>query len=278
MQDHKPLLAICRGLQVLNVALGGSLYQDLPSQLPDALDHQSGDRCQSWTVLDHEMLLEPTSRLAELLGTDRLAVNSLHHQGIKQLGRGLTITGRAPDGVIEAIEMRDGGWVVAVQCHPEELWYGADRRWRNVFGAFVEAAGGLAAPLRADARERASEGRGEGRCLGVHYGIAVTDLDATVALYRDAFGIRVGARGAAGAAYGSRRLPRRRNRARVYHADVGAGGVCGFLRERGEECIIWPSRWPKPSRRCARRGPRHPADRRARPARPADQLRRVCPS
>ena len=163
VQDHKPLLAICRGLQVLNVALGGSLYQDLPSQLPDALDHQSGDRCQSWTVLDHEMLLEPDSRLAELLGTDRLAVNSLHHQGIKQLGRGLTITGRAPDGVIEAIEMRDGGWVVAVQCHPEELWYGADERWRNVFGAFVEAAGGPhldPSPVLTHGRGVEGEGRG----------------------------------------------------------------------------------------------------------------------
>jgi len=139
VDDHKPLLAICRGLQVLNVALGGSLYQDLPSQLPGALDHQSGDRCQSWTNLDHEMVLEPTSRLAELLGTERLAVNSLHHQGIKQLARGLAVTARAPDGVIEAVETTGDSWVVAVQCHPEELWHGADERWRRVFGAFVEA-------------------------------------------------------------------------------------------------------------------------------------------
>lgn len=140
--DRKPLLAICRGIQVLNVAFGGTLYQDLESQLPSAVEHDAGSRLRSWNNLDHPMTLEPDSRLAELLGTTEAAVNSLHHQALKAIAPGLRVVGRAPDGVVEALEGTGAGFVIGVQCHPEQLWQGPDTRWRRVFAAFVAAAQG----------------------------------------------------------------------------------------------------------------------------------------
>jgi putative glutamine amidotransferase len=137
--DHKPLLAICRGMQILNVALGGTLYQDLDSQRPSSLNHARGDHEQSWTNADHALKLDPDSRWAALLGTTELSVNSLHHQALNVVAPGLRIAGSAPDGVVEAVEGADGTWILGIQCHPETLWQTVDSRWRNVFRAFVEA-------------------------------------------------------------------------------------------------------------------------------------------
>lgn len=139
--ERKPLLGICRGLQVLNVALGGTLYQDLGSQHPTSLNHDSGSVQQSWRNLDHRITIEPDTRLAQILDTTELGVNSLHHQAIKELAPGLRVTGCAPDGVIEAVETVNDAFAIAVQCHPEELWQATDPRWRRVFEAFVAAAG-----------------------------------------------------------------------------------------------------------------------------------------
>lgn len=114
-----PVLGICRGFQLLNVVLGGSLYQDIPSGHRGAVDHREGAR--------HEVTLAPDSRLARLARTDRLVTNSYHHQGIELpggLARGLVATAWAPDGVIEAFEPEDGavpGYLMAVQWHPEKL-------------------------------------------------------------------------------------------------------------------------------------------------------------
>lgn len=114
-----PTLAICRGIQLLNVAFGGSLVQDIPSQRPDSLPHDP-DGPRDRRV--HEVQVEPGSRLASLLGATSLRVNSMHHQAVDEVADGLRATAWAPDGLIEGLEWagRDW-WAVAVQWHPEEL-------------------------------------------------------------------------------------------------------------------------------------------------------------
>ena len=134
----KPLLAICRGCQALNVALGGTLWWDIASQLPGAGKH-------NWypayprDLLAHEIAIEPGTRLAEALGEKRARVNSLHHQAVKEPGDGLRVCARAEDGVIEGIELPGRRFALGVQWHPECL--PGDERMRGLFRAFVQAAG-----------------------------------------------------------------------------------------------------------------------------------------
>jgi putative glutamine amidotransferase len=115
-----PILAICRGQQVLNVATGGTLIQDIPSELEGAVTHAApGKR----TRRSHPVEVVAGSKLHEILGPGPLTVNSFHHQAIDDLGAGLTISGRCPeDGVIEAVEMKDRCFVLGVQWHPESFW------------------------------------------------------------------------------------------------------------------------------------------------------------
>ncbi len=114
----KPVFGICRGLQLLNVKFGGSLYQDIPTQRPEARKHV--DRTE-YEKLHHSVDLVPGSRLASLYpGQASARVNSIHHQGIKTLGRGFEVEARCPDdGMVEAIRMTGGPWIAAVQWHPE---------------------------------------------------------------------------------------------------------------------------------------------------------------
>jgi putative glutamine amidotransferase len=133
-----PLLAICRGQQVLNVALGGTLVQDIPSQLPTAGAHRLQDvpRWQS----AHEVSVLPGTRLREILGRDVLAVNSFHHQSVKDLGRDLRVAARArTDDVIEGIELPGRRFAVGVQWHPEAMWNQTPDH-QELFRAFTEAA------------------------------------------------------------------------------------------------------------------------------------------
>ncbi len=117
VKNHLPVLGICRGLQLINVAFGGTLHQDLSYKEGERLLHvQHGSRDKYC----HTVTLTPGSILQELYGTDVIRVNSLHHQAIRQLGQGLAVSAVAPDGVIEGIETQDGA-VVGVQWHPEEL-------------------------------------------------------------------------------------------------------------------------------------------------------------
>jgi len=132
-----PVLGICRGLQVLNVALGGTLIQDIPSDVEGAVVHQTGD---DRLVIGHEVVIEPGSRLCELLSTTRVGVNSFHHQAAKKLGEGLVLSATSPDdGVIEGIEVPDRAFIVAVQWHPENFWKASDA-FDGLFRGFVEAA------------------------------------------------------------------------------------------------------------------------------------------
>ena len=114
-----PVLAICRGIQVLNVECGGSLIQDIGAQRPHALEHDGhgGGRDEA----RHAVEIEKDSILALATGATRLDVNSLHHQAIDRLGDGLRVTATAPDGIIEGVESTDDWWVLAVQWHPEEM-------------------------------------------------------------------------------------------------------------------------------------------------------------
>lgn len=135
--EGKPVLGICRGAQVINVALGGTLYQDIPSQVPTTLKHDDSYLQEDWTFMAHEMRVDPASRLAAALGSASLQTNSLHHQSIKDVAPGLCAVAWAPDGVVEAIEGLNGHFAIGVQCHPEALQGQADPRWRGLFRAFV---------------------------------------------------------------------------------------------------------------------------------------------
>jgi putative glutamine amidotransferase len=118
LQREMPILAICRGIQALNVALGGTLYQDIPSQIKNCLCHQQTEPRHTAT---HAIQIEPCSQLSQIVGAARLETNSMHHQAVREVGEGLRVTARADDGVIEALEDPRHRYLVAVQFHPEEM-------------------------------------------------------------------------------------------------------------------------------------------------------------
>ncbi len=136
--DGMPIFGICRGIQLLNVAMGGTLFQDLASERPGPIDHAAGDARRNFRLLSHEIDLAADSWTAELLGASTLAVNSLHHQAICDLAGGLRAVGHAPDGLIEVVEGSGTAFIAAVQSHPELVWEDADPRWARVFRGFVE--------------------------------------------------------------------------------------------------------------------------------------------
>ena len=132
-----PVLAVCRGLQVLNVALGGTLYQDVATEPGTQLPHSQKEPRDQPT---HKVKVASGSRLAETLGADELEVNSMHHQAIHRLGRGLTAVAWAPDQLVEGAEWGDPArFVLGVQWHPEEL-VGHSEPARRLFSALVAAA------------------------------------------------------------------------------------------------------------------------------------------
>jgi putative glutamine amidotransferase len=137
----KPVLAVCRGIQILNVARGGTLYQDVTAQVPAALKHDyfPTPSNPSRTYLAHEITVAAGTRLAAILGETVVPVNSMHHQAIKDLAADLRPTAFAPDGIIEAVEGPGGHYLVGVQWHPEELT-DAHPGMRRLFTSFVEAA------------------------------------------------------------------------------------------------------------------------------------------
>jgi putative glutamine amidotransferase len=137
--DGKPILGICRGLQVLNVALGGTLYQDIASQLGSTIEHNLSYAHEDWTYMAHDLQLEPSSKLADIIGTTSFSTNSLHHQSVKDIAPGLRAVGWAPDGVVEALEGVNGQFLLGVQCHPEALQGEADTRWQAMFHRFVQS-------------------------------------------------------------------------------------------------------------------------------------------
>ncbi len=136
MEADKPVLGICRGIQLINAALGGSLWQDLPTQHPSDIDHYPH---APHGVPVHEVDVLPGSPLGDLIGAGKLAVNSSHHQAVKELAEGLEAMAISPDGLIEALYKPDQRFLWAVQWHPERL-YQTDPCNGKIFRAFLEAA------------------------------------------------------------------------------------------------------------------------------------------
>jgi putative glutamine amidotransferase len=132
-----PVLAICRGLQVLNVALGGTLVQDLPSTIGTAVSHD--DKARPRTGIAHDVSILPGSRLHALLGIDEAAVNSFHHQAVAALGHGLVPAAFSADGVVEAVELPGARFVLGVQWHPEAFWR-EPQRFGALFRELIRAA------------------------------------------------------------------------------------------------------------------------------------------
>jgi putative glutamine amidotransferase len=139
VEDDKPLLGICRGHQVMNVALGGTLIQDINNEIPGSIRHDFPT--DDWfTKLPHEVNVDPSSKLYQSLGlkTDRFQVNSMHHQSVKQLASPLCLTAQADDGVIEAVEIPDHHFAIGVQWHPEAL-FETHQPHRQLFQAFINS-------------------------------------------------------------------------------------------------------------------------------------------
>lgn len=135
--DDLPTLGICRGQQLLNVALGGTLYQDLIHQGATSVEHSDADG-RARNALLHRVRLDPSSRLAQLIDETDIEVNSLHHQAVKEIAAPLKVTGTSEDGVIESLESDERRFLLAVQWHPEEIdsipWV------RRLFEGFARAA------------------------------------------------------------------------------------------------------------------------------------------
>jgi putative glutamine amidotransferase len=136
VSDGKPFLGICRGCQLLNVGMGGTLYTHIIDQLPGALEHSYPADMR--TALVHEVRIEEGTRIADVLGEPIVKVNSHHHQGLKDIPSSLRIAGYAPDGLVEAVELPGHPFGMAVQWHPE--WLTDQPSTQSLFRKFVEKA------------------------------------------------------------------------------------------------------------------------------------------
>lgn len=140
VEDKKPVLGLCRGLQVINVALGGTLYQDIEDQIPEAIKHDYyPTRGFERSHLAHDVVLAEGSRLRFTTETERVRVNSMHHQAVKVLAPSLIASAVAPDGIVEAAEAADDHFLVGVQWHPECFDMSVPTT-QHVFQEFIDAA------------------------------------------------------------------------------------------------------------------------------------------
>lgn len=135
LKQDKPMLCICRGMQILNVALGGTLYQDLKTNMPNAIDHTVYD---AYATGSHNVKIEKDSRLYGFMGKEELFVNSLHHQGVKDLADGLKATAKTSDGLVEAVEMPGKTYVLGSQWHPEFMPKD-NEQYQKQFADFIAA-------------------------------------------------------------------------------------------------------------------------------------------
>ena len=135
IKEDKPVFGICRGIQFINAVLGGTLYQDLPTQHPSSVEHH---QTPPYDVPVHEVIVRKGTPLFESLGTERLRVNSYHHQAVKDVAPGLAVMAGSEDGLVEALYRPDSKFLWAVQWHPE-FSFKTDENSRKIFRAFVEA-------------------------------------------------------------------------------------------------------------------------------------------
>lgn len=142
MEENLPVFGICRGIQIMNVAIGSSLYQDIPSQFADHLTHKIiVNANDTW----HNITIQEGSLLNEITGNRVVEVNSRHHQAVKVIGDGFTVTAQSEDGIIEAIEDRSKKFMLGVQYHPERMFkekgsWELKEHAASLFAAFIEAA------------------------------------------------------------------------------------------------------------------------------------------
>lgn len=142
--DDKPLLGVCRGLQIMNVAAGGSLVQDCAEELPGSIKHDYFPNAgHARDYLAHSVQVDPGTRLHDIFDADEVLVNSMHHQGLDRVADGLTVSATAPDGLIEALEDTEHPFAIGVQWHPEML-VDTDPGTRRLFEAFIAAAAAFA--------------------------------------------------------------------------------------------------------------------------------------
>lgn len=148
-----PVLGICRGIQLINVAARGTLWQDLPTERPGEVNHNPAT---PRATAAHGIRVLPGSRAAAALGRLEFDANSFHHQAVRDLGSGLVATAWSADGLVEAVEVAEGdGWVLAVQWHPEEMTGRAESAAAGLFRAFMAQAARYAASVRAEIAENA---------------------------------------------------------------------------------------------------------------------------
>lgn len=159
LAERIPVMGICRGIQLLNVACGGTLYQDIHAQIPGARNHNLTNRVRGSKT--HPVTFEPASLLARATGVTQHEVNSFHHQAVKDPGMGVRVIARAPDGVTEAIQIDDYPFAMAVQFHPERM-YTTDPVMRRIFEAFVAACRDGMLDRAAQPAERGKSARREG--------------------------------------------------------------------------------------------------------------------
>jgi len=137
MDNDKPILGICRGIQVMNVAMGGTLYQDIAAQLKSEVTINHSQTAPGWHPI-HDVRLEAGSRISSIMGQQHIRVNSFHHQAIREVATPFCVAGRSDDGIVEVIESRVHTFALGVQWHPERM-YRHHKNMLLIFKAFVEA-------------------------------------------------------------------------------------------------------------------------------------------
>lgn len=140
LEENKPILGICRGMQLLNLACGGNLHLHALRDLPGVQDHYESRNRKDAAYIAHILKIDPVSRLGHIIGHDSIPTNTRHHQAVKDLGEGLVATAWAEDGVIEALELPNKPFVLGIESHPEDLFAEVEPRWISLFEAFVDAA------------------------------------------------------------------------------------------------------------------------------------------
>jgi putative glutamine amidotransferase len=139
LRDRKPLLGICRGAQLWNALRGGSLYQNISTDISTATDHDISTKLENLEHLAHALKIDEASRFAEIISSTTINANSHHHQAIKMIGKGIKACGWAEDGIIEVIEADDDSYAIGLQCHPESL-QDVEPKWDLVFKSFIDSA------------------------------------------------------------------------------------------------------------------------------------------
>jgi len=137
VKQNKPIFGICRGIQIMNVALGGTIYQDIHSQIKDRQLYKHQQEAPKWYPI-HRIKIENDSKLKEWFGQEYVEVNSFHHQAVKDVAEGFKVSARAGDGIIEAIEYTGHKFAVGVQWHPELMWQ-KNELFLRLFRQFVSA-------------------------------------------------------------------------------------------------------------------------------------------